>query len=202
MSLVVLGCTVGVALLTRFASASGVGDGVAEQAVSKVSASNSGKINLYTGLSFGGMVALHLQKLLAPQKTILISTVKTSSEFPWYYRTFRFFPVHLVLPGKSFFWLSWLAEPFTYGNLRKEVRKIRREFLHKANPKLVKWSIQSAVNWKNDKLPENFIHIHGARDAMFPRRFVNATHIIENANHMMIVENAREVSKIIRNFVG
>ncbi|WP_093825084.1 alpha/beta fold hydrolase [Spirosoma endophyticum] len=37
------------------------------------------------GISFGGMLATEIAKLIRPQKTILISSVSTSNQLPWYY---------------------------------------------------------------------------------------------------------------------
>ena len=38
------------------------------------------------GLSFGGIIAQEISKLITPQKTILISSVYHHKQFPWFYQ--------------------------------------------------------------------------------------------------------------------
>ena len=38
------------------------------------------------GLSFGGIVANEISKIISPEKIIFLSTAKNRSELPWYFR--------------------------------------------------------------------------------------------------------------------
>ena len=52
------------------------------------------------GVSFGGMICTELSKLISPVKTFLISTCKTRQELPWFIKTLKHIPIHLVLSEK------------------------------------------------------------------------------------------------------
>src|ERR1700679_2089021 len=71
------------------------------------------------GLSFGGIVAIELAKLIDPYKTILISSIKTYHERPLKLLFLNSLKFHRLLPGKLViqfrFWLNWL-----FGKLNKE----------------------------------------------------------------------------------
>src|SRR5438046_2285161 len=50
------------------------------------------------GLSMGGMIASAMSQFLQPQKTILISSVGCSNEFPPLFRLARLTQVHRLIP--------------------------------------------------------------------------------------------------------
>ena len=54
------------------------------------------------GVSFGGLIAIEISKILNPELTILISSAKTESELPLIYKTFGKTKISKFLP-KAFF---------------------------------------------------------------------------------------------------
>src|SRR5215207_2664519 len=50
------------------------------------------------GLSFGGMLACELARLRNPFKTIIISSVASSDELPWYYKKAATLGLHKYVP--------------------------------------------------------------------------------------------------------
>src|ERR1017187_9090304 len=64
------------------------------------------------GLSFGGIVAIELAKLVNPYRTIIISSIKTYHERPLKLMFLNSLKFHRLLPGKWVvqfrFWLNWL----------------------------------------------------------------------------------------------
>ncbi len=63
------------------------------------------------GLSFGGIMAVEVAKQIAIEKVILIASVKTKDELPFYYRLAGKFHLHQLLPlsllKKSNFLTNW-----------------------------------------------------------------------------------------------
>ncbi|HEX7414621.1 MAG TPA: alpha/beta hydrolase, partial [Bacteroidia bacterium] len=52
------------------------------------------------GLSFGGIVATELSKIINPRQTIIISSVSVSSQIPWYYKIVGLLKLHQLLPTR------------------------------------------------------------------------------------------------------
>jgi hypothetical protein len=61
----------------------------------------------------------------------------------------------------------------------------------------IAWAQYAAANWDNRLIPNNYVHIHGTKDEIFPAAYVKASHFIEGGNHYMIMERAKEVAQII-----
>jgi pimeloyl-ACP methyl ester carboxylesterase len=56
--------------------------------------------SIVIGVSLGGMISVEIAKQVKLDKVILISSIKTDSEAPWYFKYFRSLPVYKVIPGK------------------------------------------------------------------------------------------------------
>ncbi len=85
------------------------GEAIAEYAArlsSKIPESNP----VLLRLSFGGMVAIEVSKLIPTEKVILISTAKTKNEIPWLYRVAGKIRLHRIIPTV---FLKW-ANPLSY----------------------------------------------------------------------------------------
>ena len=50
------------------------------------------------GLSFGGMLASEIARLRRPMKTIIISSLASSSELPWYFKQAGKIGLHKAVP--------------------------------------------------------------------------------------------------------
>ena len=50
------------------------------------------------GLSFGGIIAVEISKLIEVEKTILISSMRSKLDFPWYYRVIGKLKIHKAFP--------------------------------------------------------------------------------------------------------
>lgn len=148
---------------------------------------------LIIGLSFGGMMAMEIAKLIPVQQLILISSAKTSKELPPYFKVCRYLPLHKVLPLQSvansdqlmgfFFGVRTLAQ-------KERLKSIIRNTTQGFN----QWAINALVNWKNKMINAPVFHIHGNADKLLPLSFVQPDIIIEGGNHFMIMQKAKEIS--------
>jgi pimeloyl-ACP methyl ester carboxylesterase len=132
------------------------------------------------GLSFGGMLAVELTKLIKVKKLILISSVKTRNEEPWWMRT-------LLYPIENYF----------LGTHTKPEKKLANHFRETVNKEYLKWAIHQIVNWSNVTIPPNCLHIHGNADKLFPIRYVKADYVIDKGSHFMVFNKADEIGRII-----
>ena len=52
--------------------------------------------SIVIGNSLGGMIAVEIAKIIPLQKVILISSIKTINEAPWYFNLFRIFYIPVI----------------------------------------------------------------------------------------------------------
>jgi pimeloyl-ACP methyl ester carboxylesterase len=149
------------------------------------------------GLSFGGMVAIEIAKQIKAQKVILISSVKITSEVPFYFKMFRLFPLHRIFPFKPLLWaLYWLAY-WLFAPEGNDERVLFKNILQETDSHFLKWALHQVVIWHNQEIPEHLVHIHGRRDRIFPYRFVSPDYTLENSGHLMVMNRAKEISSLI-----
>jgi pimeloyl-ACP methyl ester carboxylesterase len=148
------------------------------------------------GLSLGGMIASEIASRLSPVITILISSAPVSDQLPGYFR--KLYSVHLskVLPIsllKSLAILRWLVS-----TENEEDKYILKQIIKDSDPIFIRWALEAIPNWKKEKLPTPFIHIHGTMDKVLPIRFTKATHIIRDGGHIMVLNRAAEINLILQ----
>jgi pimeloyl-ACP methyl ester carboxylesterase len=152
---------------------------------------------ILVGLSFGGIVAIELAKLIDPYKTILISSIKTYHERPLKLLFLNSLKFHRLLPGKLVvqfrFWLNWLL-----GSLSKTDLQLVELMIKEADIEFNEWAVDQVIHWQNEELIPNLVHIHGTRDRIFPNFYIKDAIWVKGGSHFMVVNRAREISKIIR----
>ncbi len=149
------------------------------------------------GLSFGGIMAIEVAKLIETEKVILISSIKSGNEVPFYYRWMACSGMHKRLPPgflkNTNFFTNWL-----FGTVTPFDRKLLKEILSDTNPVFFKWAIDQIIRWKNKTLPKNLIHIHGTGDRILPVRFSGYDILVKNGGHFMTLNKSDEINRILR----
>ena len=153
---------------------------------------------ILVGVSFGGMIAVEVAKLIETEKVILISSAKTKHEIPQYYQFAGAINAHKIIPT-AFVQKLKTINYFLFGVSSTKEKELLNNIIQDTNPEFLNWAIDKIVNWKNEIIPENTIHIHGNADRILPIRFVKPDYAINKAGHFMIVQNAREIDVIISN---
>jgi pimeloyl-ACP methyl ester carboxylesterase len=81
------------------------------------------------GVSFGGIIAQEISKIISCRKVIIISSVKTKNEFSWPLRLARKLQIHLIVP----LWLLTLSNRLTsdyyFGVKSKEESKLLHQII-------------------------------------------------------------------------
>lgn len=155
------------------------------------------------GISFGGIVAQEINRLIDPLHTFLISTVKTHQELPPYMRLSARVNAHKVIP------MSFLTseKAFSYMMLRKLYYSNREkdaidEIFEYKDPYYLSWSINQIVNWHNEvEVGKNTTHLHGNRDIVFPSKYIQEAKIIEGGTHIMIMQKPKIISEEINTII-
>lgn len=147
------------------------------------------------GLSFGGMLAVEISKLMALKKVILVSSAKTHNELPEPGKLARFIVRRRLIP------------PFFFSVPNRSLMAIRgivpiRESISQnsftaINGKFMQWALKVIMDWRNTEYPECIAHIHGTMDVVILPGNVNATYKVKGGTHLLVYSKAREVGNII-----
>jgi hypothetical protein len=89
-------------------------------------------------------------------------------------------------------------ENYNLGVETKEEKKLLKEYRHNLNLQYSNWAMNEVVNWKNEWIPPNLIHIHGTNDHIFPIRYVKTDYVIKGGGHLLPMNNAEEVTEIFK----
>jgi len=149
------------------------------------------------GLSFGGMVAVEVAKLIKPKKLILIASAKSKHEIPFYFRWIGKIRIHWLIPTRWLKRTSGLTMWF-FGAKTPGHKRLLEDILHDTDPIFLRWAINTIVSWNNEIIPDNVIHIHGSGDRILPIKFIRPDIIIPNGGHLMTLDRAVEITAAIR----
>ncbi len=143
------------------------------------------------GLSFGGLIATEISKILKTKKLILISSVSVKSEIPLLYRLLGKTRIMNIIPV-FFLEKSNMLLTYMFGTNKKQ---LLTDIIEDSSAQFSKWCIIELMNWKNTVAPKNIFKINGEKDKLLPSK--NSHVIIKNGGHLMIVDKADELSKIL-----
>jgi pimeloyl-ACP methyl ester carboxylesterase len=147
------------------------------------------------GVSFGGMIALEIGKLISVDKVILISSAKSPNAIPSYFKIIPKLrleklvrPASLKKPNKIFFWL--------FGVTLKEHKALLTSIMNDTDEIFLTWAIATITLWDNTTSPNHVIQIHGTKDRILTVR--NADYLVNGGGHLMVVTQAKEISHILK----
>jgi len=155
------------------------------------------------GVSFGGMMAIELAKILPVEKVVIVSSIKSFVELPAWMKICGRYKFDRMLPSKPLHSIRPLKalrpiQNYFLGTESEEEKTIANHFRDNVDPLYLRWSINQILNWRNDWKPENMYHLHGDNDHIFPVKNVRPTHLIPNAGHFMVMNKCREISNILK----
>lgn len=148
------------------------------------------------GLSFGGMLCAEIAKQIPVKKIIIISSIKSSKELPFWMKAVAKLRLNKIVPMQS----TKLTQPVQnkmLGVVSADEKKLVASLRKAADLKYTNWAVNQAINWKNNWQHPAIFHIHGDKDNMFPIKYIKADYTIKNGGHFMIMNKAAEVSNCI-----
>lgn len=144
-------------------------------------------------VSFGGLVAVEISKILKPALIILISSAEVKKDVRRIYRIIGKTGLVKWVPA-AFFKPPVIMAEWLFGARNK---KLLRKIIDDTDLAFAKWAIEQLITWKNNSRFENCIKIHGDKDVLFPLRKNKNTIEIPGGHHFMVVYKAEEISKMI-----
>jgi pimeloyl-ACP methyl ester carboxylesterase len=149
------------------------------------------------GDSLGGMIAVEIAKQVKLSKVILISSIKTADEAPWYFNFLRYVPIYKPIPGTLVTKLGFLAGPI-FGKMPADELQLFNSMLSKSSPVFLKWAMHAVLYFNNTESIPNLYHIIGDNDNVFPyEKIKNPTAIIKGGTHIMVFDRADEINKLL-----
>lgn len=149
------------------------------------------------GTSLGGMIAIEIAKQVALNKVILISSIKTINEAPWYFTAFRKVPLYKPISGDMLKKLGFLMKPI-FGKFTTDDLWVFEDMLKKSSPKFIKWAINAVLAWENESVPPNVYHLIGDKDMVFSYKQIKDVTVIKGGTHIMVFDKAKQINKILK----
>ena len=144
------------------------------------------------GVSFGGMLAVELNRIVKPHFTILISSASKSSDLPRVRLFIKNLNILKYLPSR-FLKPPLIVMKYLFGAHNSRLLK---EIIKDTNSEFLRWAIGEITDWNFEEETENLHRIHGSNDRLIPLRN-KVSHIIEEGGHFMIVDLASQVSEVV-----
>ena len=141
------------------------------------------------GVSFGGIIVQEISKIIRVKKTIIISSVKTKKELPFMMTIGKSTGLYKYVPVNWIDNVESLAK-FVFGPSIKKKIGLYRKYLSVRDEHYLRWCIEKIINWDNEKVPKNLIHIHGSLDLVFPSVYISNAILVKNGTHAMILRRA------------
>lgn len=148
------------------------------------------------GLSMGGMIASAMTQFLTPYKTILISSVGCTQEFPPLFQLARLTQIHRLIPAFIFHQPNVVAN-LLFGAKSRNEKRILNHIIRNSDAAFVKWSIGAILSWGNNVRPGALYHIHGDKDKILPIKYTRPDRVVRNGSHFMVWTKAGEVSRLL-----
>jgi hypothetical protein len=139
------------------------------------------------GVSFGGILVQEMKKFLKPQKVIIISSVKSNTEFPRRFKVAKTTKAYKLIPTTLFENIGMLVK-FSFGSsIVKQRLALYEKFLAVRDKRYLDWAIEQIINWDRKEIDEEIIHIHGDADEVFPAKNIKIFIPVKGGTHIMIL---------------
>lgn len=138
------------------------------------------------GVSFGGIIVQEMAKWIPVQKLIVISSVKSNTEFPRRMKWARSTRIYKLLPTK---WVSniELLAKFAFGKTVVHRMDLYKKYLSVRNPVYLDWALEQIILWKQQTQVSGIVHIHGDKDDVFPIKYIANCIVVKGGTHILIL---------------
>ena len=154
------------------------------------------------GVSFGGIVAQEISRLIKVEKLVIISSVKSFKEYGFNLKLASYFQIHKITPVFILKFLNLITANYFFGISNQKDAKLLKSIIQDTDDQFMLWAINQIMLWKpTKKLNTDYIHIQGSSDRIFTNKKLNNVHWIENGGHFMIVDKCDQVSDLVNSFL-
>lgn len=138
------------------------------------------------GVSFGGILVQEISKHVKTRKVIIISSVRSNTEFPRRMKIGKSTKAYKLIPMRLLLNLENLAK-FTFGEKMKKRIQLYEKFLSVRDLYYLEWAMESIILWDRVEIDEEVVHIHGDQDDVFPIKYIKKCIVVKGATHILIL---------------
>jgi len=138
------------------------------------------------GVSFGGILVQEIAKHIEVRKVIIISSVRSSVEFPRRMKIGKTTKAYKLIPMKVLLNIESLAK-YSFGEKINKRIQLYEKFLSVRDLRYLQWAVESVILWDRNQIDEKVIHIHGDKDEVFPIKYIKSCIIVKGGTHIMIL---------------
>ena len=139
------------------------------------------------GVSFGGILVQEMAKLIPTKKVIIISSVKSNTEFPSRLKIAKATKVYKILPTQLLSNVELLVKYAFGSDIIQKRLKLYEKYLSVRDKKYLDWSIENVLLWHQKIADKNIIHIQGDADEVFPIKNIQNCIVVKGGTHIMII---------------
>ena len=147
----------------------------------------------------GGMVAQELALITNPTKVILISSWTGPHEWPLMVRASARFSLSTFIRD----WSLRAAWPLKRLIDRRpsEIDRLLFDMAKKQTARQLRIGTSAILRWPGSRWQGPLVRIHGDKDMVTPLRFP-VDHIVKGGQHVMVLTQAEEVSRLISDVIN
>jgi len=151
---------------------------------------------ILVGVSFGGVMVQEMSKQINCKKVIIISSMKSNHELPnrlkiaQMTKAYKLFPTKIIENIEDY-------EHLFFGDYLKKRAELYKTYLSIRDANYLQWAIYNVLHWEQDYELDDIVHIHGNKDEVFPIKHIKNCIEINNGTHIMILNKAKTISKIL-----
>lgn len=138
------------------------------------------------GVSFGGILVQEIAKYVDVRKVIIISSVRSNTEFPRRLKVAKTTKAYKLIPMRLIANIETLAK-FSFGEKVNQRLKLYKKFLSVRDIRYLNWAVERVIFWDRTGIDENVIHIHGDLDDVFPIKYIKNCIVVKGGTHTMIL---------------
>ncbi len=162
----------------------------------RISESLTDENAILIGLSFGGILSIEISKIRKFKKIFLLSSAKTKSEIPFYYKVLGKLNLLEIIPVSFLKSVNFLTH-FVFGAKTNSEKNLLKDIVKNTDKNFMKWALHQIINWKNKDFDANIVHIQGNRDLILPHYFVKFDYLIDGGTHFMTLNQSKKIEQII-----
>ncbi|WP_435263580.1 alpha/beta hydrolase [Tenacibaculum sp. nBUS_03] len=148
------------------------------------------------GVSFGGIMVQEMSKHIQHKKVIIISSIKSNEELPkrlkiaQVTKAYKLFPTKIISNIEKY-------EQYFFNDYLKKRAELYKVYLSIRHEDYLHWAIYNVLHWKQEEQLIDIVHIHGDKDEIFPIKNIKNSILVKNGTHIMILNKAKTISKIL-----
>lgn len=148
------------------------------------------------GVSFGGVLVQEMSRFVCSKKVIIISSIKSRKELPNRLKVAQKTKVYKLLPAKVIESIE-SYERYFFNDFLKKRTELYKLYLTMRDATYLQWAVYNVLHWQQKGAIDNIVHIHGDKDEVFPVKNIENYITVENGTHIMILNKAKIISKIL-----